>query len=48
MLHAASLIVQLVQRGSDSKEALITALNQVYVRNQVSEPSKQVLLVGNN
>lgn len=48
MLHAASLIVQLVQRGSDSEEALVTALNQVYVRNQVSEPNKQVLLARNN
>jgi len=41
-LHAASLTVQLVLRGSDTAAAITTSLKQVYIRNQVSERNKQV------
>ena len=44
MLHAASLTVQLILRGSDTQAAIATSLKQVYVRNQVSDQKKQVLL----
>lgn len=42
MLHAASLTRQLLERGSDALSAITTSLKQVYLRNQVSEQSKQV------
>ena len=42
MLHAASLTRQLLERGSDALSAIRTSLKQVYLRNQVSEQSKQV------
>ena len=46
MLHAASLTVQLVLRGSGTEASILTALKQVYVRNQVSERNKEVFSFG--
>ena len=42
LLHSASLTVQLLLRGSDLQEAVLTSLMQVYARNQSSEHNKQV------
>lgn len=41
-LRAASLTSDLILRGSRKKDAFVTALKQVYVRNQVSDRNKQV------
>ena len=43
LLHSASLTVQLLLRGSDLQEAVLTSLMQVYARNQSSEHNKQVV-----
>lgn len=48
MLHAASLTMQLVLRGSHTEASILTALKQVYVRNQVSERNKEVFSFGIN
>lgn len=41
-MRAASLTSDLILRGSRKKDAFVTALKQVYVRNQVSDRNKQV------
>ena len=41
-LRAASLTSDLILRGSRKKDAFVTALKQVYVRNHVSDRNKQV------
>ncbi|XP_074625737.1 midasin-like [Acropora palmata] len=41
-LRAASLTSDLILRGSRKKDAFVTALKQVYVRNQVSDRNKQI------
>lgn len=41
-LRAASLTSDLILRGSRKKDAFVTALKQVYVRNQLSDLNKQV------
>ena len=43
LLHSTSLTVQLLLRGSDLREAVLTSLMQVYARNQSSEHNKQVV-----
>ena len=43
LLHAALLTRQLLQRGNDTLSAIVASLNQVYVRNLVSEQNKKVL-----
>ncbi|XP_068698835.1 midasin-like [Montipora foliosa] len=41
-LRAASLTAQLLQRGNPTTDAFVTALQQVYVRNQASDENKQL------
>ncbi|KAK2570712.1 Midasin [Acropora cervicornis] len=41
-LRAASLTSDLILRGSRKKDAFVTALKQVYVRNHVSDRNKQI------
>ena len=43
LLHSASLTVQLLLRGSDLQEAVLTSLTQAYARNQSSQHNKQVV-----
>lgn len=42
LLHAATMITDLLHRGEDLSSAVMTSLNQVYVRSHVNESEKQV------